>query len=145
MKYQANVNHHQLAQQNHANPQVTLRIIEPDTAPCLLSMIPLQQPKFRSTAHRKLRLKDSLAGGCARQNAGIIAKDPHFWDYLQQISLAAYDSEIDARRARLFINRVCDVDGRYDLDRNPVAVKRFFALIEQPFLEWLFTEKFAAD
>lgn len=138
--------------QNPPNPaesttrQITLRLVEPgDTqqeppAPCLLSMIPLRRPTIRSSPTHKLRLKDSLAGGSARINAGIIARDPHFWDYLQQISLAAYDAEIDTRRARMFINRVCDVSGRYDLDRNETAVQRFFALIEQPFLEWLFNE-----
>ena len=126
--------------------QITLRLVEPEESKhkppvtCLLSMIPLQRPTIRSSLARKLRIKDNLAGGSARINAGIIARDPHFWDYLQQISLAAYDAEIDTRRARMFINRVCDVSGRYDLDRNEIAVQRFFILIEQPFLEWLFND-----
>lgn len=141
------IRHNQPAPAEPASRRVTLRLVEPGElieqppAACLLSMIPLQRPTVRSSLARKLRLKDNLAGGSARMNAGIIAKDPHFWDYLQQISLVAYDAEIDTRRARMFINRVCDVSGRYDLDRNEIAVQRFFVLIEQPFLEWLFNDE----
>ena len=104
---------------------------------CLLYLVPLQGPRIRSTLARRLRLRDSLAGGNASHNAGTLAKDPHFWDYLQQINLTAYDAEIGARRARYFINRVCGVNSRYELDRHAEAEQRFFSLIEQPFLDWL--------
>jgi hypothetical protein len=107
----------------------------------LLYLVPLGQPRVRSTQARRLRLKDSLAGGMPSRNAGILAKDPHFWDFLQQINLSAYDAEIDARRARHFINRVCSVSGRYELDRKSHARQRFFSLIEQPFLDWLLAEE----
>jgi len=106
---------------------------------CLLYMVALERPTIRSSLTRRLRLKDSLAGGGACRNAGILARDPHFWDYLQQINLTAYDAEIDAGRARHFINRVCAVSSRYDLDRVFEAAQRFFTLIEQPFLTWLQT------
>ena len=106
---------------------------------CLLYLLPLENPRIRSTQARRLRLKDNLAGGSASRNAGILARDPHFWDYLQQINLTAYDAEIDTRRARHFINRVCSVGGRHALDRDRDAAQRFFNLIEQPFLEWLLT------
>lgn len=104
----------------------------------LVYMTPLDRPRIRSTLARRLRLKDSLAGNSPSRNAGILARDPHFWDYLQQINLIAYDAEIDARRSRQFINRVCRVDGRYELDREAAASRRFFTLIEHPFLDWLF-------
>jgi len=104
----------------------------------LLSVLPLESARTRSTLARRLRLKDSLAGGAASRKAGILAKDPHFWNYLHQINLAAYDAEIDARRARHFINRACNVCGRHELDRQTGAAQRFFTLIEQPFLTWLF-------
>jgi hypothetical protein len=107
----------------------------------LLYLVPLGRPKLRSTRARRLRLKDSLAGGVPSRNAGILAKDPHFWDFLQQINLSAYDAEIDARRARHFINRMCSVSGRYELDRHSHARQRFFSLIEQPFLDWLLAEE----
>ena len=105
---------------------------------CLVCIVSLGDPKIRSTLARKARLKDSLEAGSASQNAAILAKDAHFWDYLQQINLTAYDAEIDASRARLFINRVCGVQGRRDLDRDPLTSQRFFTLIQQPFLNWLF-------
>lgn len=105
---------------------------------CLLYLLPLGNPSLRSTHARRLRLKDSLAGGKASRNAGILARDPHFWDYLQQINLTAYEAEIDTRRARHFINRLCRVGGRHELDRNGEAARCFFTLIEQPFLDWLF-------
>jgi hypothetical protein len=108
---------------------------------CLLYLVPLGRPRIRSTRARRLRLKDSLAGGVPSRNAGILAKDPHFWDFLQQINLSAYDAEIDARRARHFINRMCSVSGRYELDRQSHARQRFFSLIEQPFLDWLLAEE----
>ncbi len=104
---------------------------------CLLHLVALTRPKIRSTHARRLRLKDSLAGGNASRNACILSRDPHFWDYLQQINLTAYDAEIDARRAKYFINRVCAVNGRYELDRHNDSAQRFFSLIERPFLEWL--------
>lgn len=125
--------------------KVVLRLVgnpEPDSreeTPSLLSLIPLKRPGIPVSEAQKLRIKDGLAGGSARINAGLLARNPLFWDYLQQISLSAYDREIDSRRARMFINRVCDVNGRYDLERNEVAVQRFFSLIEAPFLEWLLT------
>ena len=140
------------AEPQYAEDSVTLRVIdraalsgwsqpESDTPAahnhCLLYLVPLEGPRIRSTLARRLRLKDSLAGGSASRNAGTLAKDPHFWDYLQQINLTAYDAEIDARRARHFINRVCGVDRRYELDRHAAARQRFFTLIEQPFLDWL--------
>ena len=131
---------------------ITLRVVDRRTVPylcrsgpgtvednphCLLHLVALSCPKIRSTQARRLRLKDSLAGGSASGNACILSKDPHFWDYLQQINLTAYDAEIDARRARHFINRVCAVSGRYELDHHTDAAQRFFNLIERPFLEWL--------
>jgi hypothetical protein len=106
-------------------------------AHCLLYLVALNPPKIRSTRARKLRLKDSLAGRRASLNAGILARDAHFWDYLQQINLTAYDAEIDARRARHFINRVCGVNSRLDLDRYEAVSQRFYNLIERPFLDWL--------
>ena len=106
-------------------------------AHCLLYLVPLTSPKIRSSQTRRLRLQDSLAGGRASCNAGLLARDPHFWDYLQQINLTAYDAEIDTRRARHFINRACVVNSRYDLDRDETTSQCFYNLIEQPFLDWL--------
>lgn len=119
---------------------VTLRLVNNDTLDnphCLLYLVPLKAPGIRSTLTRRLRLKDSLAGGSAGHNAGILAKDPHFWEYLQQINLMAYEFEIDIRRARHFINRICNVGSRHELNRNETAARRFFDLIENPFLNWL--------
>ena len=105
---------------------------------CLCYLLLLETPKVRSTPTRRLRLKESLYGGAASHNAGILAKDPQFWDYLQQVNLIAFDGEIDARRARHFITRVCGVTGRHALDRDPHAGQRFFRYVEKPFLAWLF-------
>lgn len=112
----------------------------PAAQPCLVYSVTLHGPAFNSMPTRRLRLKDSLAGGTPSRNAGLLARDPHFWDYLQQFNLAAYDAEIDRRRARHFINRACGVEGRYDLDRSAGAAERFFRLVEQPFLNWLFAD-----
>jgi hypothetical protein len=130
---------------------VTLRMVNGDTLAnwtgipentaenphCLLYLVALERPAIRSTMARRLHLSDNLAGGDACRNAGILARDPHFWDYLQQINLTAYEAEIDAGRARHFINRVCAVSSRYEFDRKFEAAQRFFTLIEQPFLTWL--------
>jgi hypothetical protein len=105
---------------------------------CLVYLVPLERPKINSTLARRVRLRDSLAGNNPSRNADILARDPHFWDYLQQFNLTAYDTEIDARRSRHFINRACCIGGRHELDRDPAAGQRFFTLIEQPFLDWLF-------
>ena len=104
---------------------------------CLLCLIAMEPPRIRSNLARRTRLRDSLAGGNASHNASTLARDPHFWDYLQQINLMAYDAEIGSRRARQFINRACGVSGRYDLERCPDAALRFFTLVEEPFLDWL--------
>ncbi|MGD2076341.1 MAG: hypothetical protein PVG38_15690 [Gammaproteobacteria bacterium] len=107
-------------------------------ARCLLYVVvQLQPPKVRSTPERRLHLRDTLAAGTASHNAAVLAKEPHFWDYLQQINLTAYDAEIDARRARHFINRICGVSGRHQLNREPATAQRFFTLVQQPFLLWL--------
>ncbi len=108
---------------------------------CLCYLLPLETPKIESTPTRRLRLKESLSGGAASHNAGILARDPQFWDYLQQINLVAFEGEIDARRARHFINRVCRVTGRHALDRDPGAGERFFRFVEEPFLAWLSAAK----
>ena len=110
------------------------------TNKCLLYLVPLAENAQRYSLRRRLRLRDSLAGGSARRNAGILARDPGFWDYLQLISLTAFDEEIDTRRARHFINRICGVQGRHELERVETAAERFFHLIEKPFLEWLFAD-----
>ena len=101
-------------------------------------LVPLGYPGIRSTRARRLRLRDSLASGKPSRNADILAKDPHFWDFLQQINLSAYEEEIDARRARHFINQVCRIHRRHELDKNADASERFVSLIQQPFLNWLF-------
>ena len=135
----------------HDDHSVTLKVFDSGALPgwtgnaanseqnahCLLYLVALNPPKIRSTRARRLRLKDSLAGRQASLNAGILARDAHFWDYLQQINLTAYEAEIDARRARHFINRVCGVNSRLDLDRYEAYSQRFYNLIEQPFLDWL--------
>ncbi len=146
----ANRTGNQLAtdQDNHS---VTLKLLDSGALPgwtgdaanteqnarCLLYLVALNPPKIRSSRARRLRLKDSLAGRQASLNAGVLARDAHFWDYLQQINLTAYDAEIDASRARHFINRVCGVSSRHDLDRHESASQRFYKLIEAPFLDWL--------
>jgi len=104
---------------------------------CLLCLVALERPRVRSTTHRRWRLRDRLSGGDARRNASILARDPHFWDYLQQINLMAYEDEIDTDRARQFINRACRVSGRHEFERCSDAALRFFTLIEEPFLAWL--------
>jgi len=131
---------------------ITLRVIDRRTVPylchsgsanvedyrhCLLHLVELTRPKIHSTQARRLRLRDRLAGGEASRNARILSRDPHFWDYLQQINLTAYEAEIDACRARHFINRACAVSGRHELDHDTASAQRFFNLIERPFLEWL--------
>jgi len=135
----------------HDDHSVTLKVLESGALPgwtgnaanseqnahCLLYLVALDPPKIRSSRARRLRLKDSLCGRQASLNAGILARDAHFWDYLQQINLTAYDAEIDARRARHFINRVCGVHSRHDLDRYEAVSQRFYNLIERPFLDWL--------
>ena len=135
----------------HDDHSVTLKVLDSGALPsgtgnaanseqnarCLLYTVTLDRPKIRSTRERRLRLKDSLSGRQASLNAGTLARDAHFWDYLQQINLTAYDAEIDARRARHFINRVCGVNSRLDLDRHEAISQRFYNLIEQPFLAWL--------
>ena len=108
-------------------------------SPGLVYLVPLDPPKVRSTPERRLHLRDTLAAGNASHNASILAKDPHFWDYLQQINLTAYEAEIDAHRARHFINRLCGVSGRHQLDQEPALAQRFFQLVQQPFLHWLLT------
>jgi hypothetical protein len=114
---------------------------DPDHPSLQLScQIPLQRPRIRSTPDRRKRLSDSLISGDASHNAGTLARDPHFWDFLQQINLMAYEGEIDTRRARHFINRVCGVNGRYDFEHCCDAALRYFTLIEQPFLDWLLAE-----
>jgi hypothetical protein len=140
-------------EQAQSDQDVTLKVIDKSTLPhwsraqpeastrqghCLLYLVPLQSARDRSSQARRLRLKDSLAGGDAGRNAVILARDPHFWDYLQQINLVAYEHEIDTRRARHFINRVCGINGRLELNRSSHCAERFFTLIERPFLEWLF-------
>ena len=107
---------------------------------CLVYVVPLKRPKVRSTPERRLHLRDSLVGGSASHNAAALAKDPHFWDYLQQINLTSYDAEIDARRARHFINQVCGVSGRHALDHEPGVAQRFYTFVQQPFLDWLLSE-----
>ncbi|MGD8673881.1 MAG: hypothetical protein PVF07_08805 [Thiogranum sp.] len=104
---------------------------------CLLCLVALERPRIRSTTQRRWRLRDRLNGGDASRNAGILARDPHFWDYLQQINLMAYEDEIDTDRARQFINRACRVSGRHEFERSSDAALRFFSLIEEPFLAWL--------
>jgi hypothetical protein len=103
-------------------------------------MVPVNQRLQRYPLGRRLRLRDSLAGGSACSNAGILARDPAFWGYLQLISLTAFDEEIDTRRARNFINRICGVQGRHQLERINTAADRFYHMIEKPFLEWLFAD-----
>ena len=106
----------------------------------LVYVVTLRRPTVRSTPERRLHLRDSLLGGSASHNAAILAKDPHFWDYLQQISLTSYEAEIDARRARHFINRVCGVSGRHALDHETGIAQRFYSFVQQPFLDWLLSE-----
>lgn len=103
----------------------------------LCYLLPVAAPGVRLTPTQRLRLKEDLSGGAASHNANILAKDPQFWNYLQEINLIAFEDEIDARRARQFINRVCGVTGRHALDRDPCAGQRFFRLVERPFLAWL--------
>ncbi len=104
-----------------------------------LYLAPLQPDLPRRQTIRHLRLKDRLAGGSASGNAAILMRDPGFWSYLQLISLTAYNEEIDVRSARYFINRLCGVRWRQELDQIDTAAERFFQLIERPFLEWLDT------
>ncbi len=135
----------------HDDHSITLKVLDSGALPswtghaanseqnahCLLYLVALTPPKISSSRARRLRLKDSLTGRQASLNAGILARDAHFWDYLQQINLTAYDAEIDTRRARHFINRVCGVNSRLDLDRYEAISQRFYNLIERPFLDWL--------
>jgi hypothetical protein len=134
-------------------PTVSLQLIEnsnasttvteqgsPDQRPQRVYMVTLQPPRNGSGTDRRLRLRHNLSGGDASANASILARDPHFWEYLHQINLMAYDDEIDTRRSRHFINRACGVSGRHEFEHCPDAALRYFALIEEPFLDWLLTD-----
>ena len=123
-----------------ANPRpgsYACQLLDAGQPHCLLCLVALERPRIRSTTQRRWRLRDRLNGGDASRNAGILARDPHFWDYLQQINLMAYEDEIDTDRARQFINRACRVSGRHEFERSSDAALRFFSLIEEPFLAWL--------
>jgi hypothetical protein len=128
-----------------AGGNVTLRVIDSRTPSALpvvegrwvLYLVPLPGTRNPSSRARRLRLRDSLIDGEAGRNAVILARDPFFWEYLQQINPMAYDQEIDGRRARHFINRVCGISGRHELGRDALCAQRFFSIIEEPFLEWL--------
>lgn len=105
--------------------------------------VALQPPHRGSSPERRLRLRNNLSGGDASTNAGILARDPHFWYYLHQINLIAYEDEIDTRRARQFINRACGVSGRHEFEHCADAALRFFTVIEEPFLDWLLGDESA--
>jgi len=121
----------------HNHPELPVQAANVATTLHLLCQVLLERPRVRSTSERREQLRDSLIGGEASRNAGVLARDPHFWDFLQQINLMAYEGEVDTRRARHFINRVCGVNGRYDFEHSSDAALRYFTLIEQPFLDWL--------
>lgn len=86
---------------------------------------------------RRERLERALQAQPLSRSASTLSRDPDFWRYLENIDFAAVEGEVDAFRAQQYINKVCHIRCRRELDRNSEAAEQYRSVIIQPFLSWL--------
>lgn len=103
----------------------------------LLHLLKLNERCRRIDPVRRERLENALKAQPLSRSASTLSRDPDFWRYLEKIEFAAVDGEVNAFRAQQYINKVCNVGCRRELDQNSEAAEQYQNIIIKPFLSWL--------
>ena len=91
----------------------------------------------KNDGFRRQNLEDELYQQPTSRRAAILCRNPLYWRYLEDLLSIVIDESVDEMRAREYINAVCAIVHRRELDFNPVAKELFHQQIENPFLVWL--------
>jgi len=75
-----------------------------------------------------------LRGGKLARLAGMLIKNPEFWQYLDACCEGL--SEFDRDSADTHIKTVCGITSKTELDNFDWAAENFHRYIRQPFLAW---------
>ena len=109
-----------------------------DTDPrYLLHLLKIDEHPRQINPVRRERLENALETQPLSCSASTLSRDPDFWRYLEKIDFAAVEGEVDAFRAQRYINKVCNIRCRRELDRNSEAAEQYQSIIINPFLSWL--------
>jgi hypothetical protein len=103
----------------------------------LLNLHKINEHCRRINPVRRERLENALKAQPLSRSASTLSRDPDFWLYLEQIDFAAVEGEVDAFRAQQYINKVCNIRCRRELDRNSEVAEQYQNIIIKPFLSWL--------
>lgn len=103
----------------------------------LLNLHKINEHCRRINPVRRERLENALKAQPLSRSASTLSRDPDFWLYLEQIDFAAVEGEVDAFRAQQYINKVCNIRCRRELDQNSEAAEQYQNIIIKPFLSWL--------
>ncbi len=112
-------------QANDADPRYLLHLLKMGEHPKYINPVRLE------------RLENALEAQPLSRSASTLCRDPDFWRYLEKIDFTAVEGEVDAFRAQQYINKVCSIRCRRELDRNSEAAEQYQSIIIKPFLSWL--------
>jgi len=98
---------------------------------------PFTKPPKNSDQYHRQNLEDELYQHRTSRRAAILCRNPLYWRYLEEIVTDVLEERIDEVRAREYINKLCSINHRRELDLNRIIEERFHRLIENPFLAWL--------
>ncbi len=103
----------------------------------LLHLLKINGHCRRINPVRRERLENALKAQPLSRSASTLSRDPDFWRYLENIDFAAVEGEVDPFRAQQYINKVCNIRCRRELDQNSEAAEQYQNIIIKPFLSWL--------
>ena len=102
-----------------------------------LHLLKINEHCRRINPVRRERLENALKAQPLSRSASTLSRDPDFWRYLEKIAFAAVEGEVDPFRAQQYINKVCNIRCRRELDQNSEAAEQYQNIIIKPFLSWL--------
>jgi hypothetical protein len=103
----------------------------------LLHLLKMNEHCRRINPVRRERLENALKAQPLSRSAATLCRDPDFWRYLENIDFAAVEGEVDPFRAQQYINKVCNIRCRRELDRDSEAAEQYQNIIIKSFLSWL--------
>lgn len=103
----------------------------------LLHLLKINEHCRRIDPVRRERLENALKAQPLSRSASTLCCDPDFWRYLEKMDFAGVDGEMNAFRAQQYINKVCSIRCRRELDRNSEAAEQYQNIIINSFLSWL--------
>lgn len=103
----------------------------------MLYLVGLNESQVHLEGERVARIQRGLEVTPLSKRISFLSRDPAFWSYLDSVDFLAGYHHIDENAAKQYINWICRIESRRQLDQSEEAARRYLGLVEKPFTKWL--------